>query len=253
MAERLRPYGLTAALILGLSPSLLSSVEQLAAEPRLVYVVAVWILLGHLVASDPDLEEPRLGRAVPWILAAVAIQILAWAGGFPRFSRFALPFGLVGFLRGVRGTRLPTAAMAFLCVPPPHVVTDVVEIEFANLWAQLAGVIAPYYFGVHRAWDGGVRLAVLATGVTAYRWLRARQLPSRSRPGHPLLALACSWGIALAFQIGAFALAGLSPSAIAAVVFVHASWLLVFFTVLLSPLPGLPAFSWRTPTLPHAH
>lgn len=244
---------MAAALILGLSPALLASARQILAQPGLVYVVGVWLLLGHLVASDPSAEEPRLHRAIPWVLVAVAIQILAWAAGVPRYPRFAVPFALTGFLRGVCGTRFPTAGLAFLCIPPPSQLTRVIGADFANLWAQLASGVAPPYSGAWSAWDGGLRLATLATAVVAYRWLRARQLESRPGAGHTLLAIVCVWGIAVGLQIAAFVLAGFAPSGIEEFVFVHGSWLLVFVAVLFVPLPGFPPLGWRTQAIRDAH
>ena len=248
MNERLRPYGVAVALIVGLSPSLVSSAEQLAAEPRLYYVGALLALLAHLVWRTPREEDANLSRAFPWVLAAIAIQILAWAGGFPRLSRFAVPFGIVGFLRGVQSAPLRVALLTFLCIPPPHVVTTLLGIEYATQWSEIARGFAPPYSGPWVPWDGGLRLMAIAAGVVAYRCLG-----SRTPWGRSLLALGCACVIAVFLQILSFALGGWSPQSIAQAVFVHGSGSLAFLVFLFLPFPGLPRPTWDGPTGAHAH
>ena len=78
------------------------------------YVIALLVLLTHLAWTTPREVEPHVARALPWILTAVAIQLLSAGGGFPHFARFAVPFGIAGFLRGIVGLPLSVALLSFL-------------------------------------------------------------------------------------------------------------------------------------------
>ncbi len=233
MARRWLPLVVGAALVVGLSPALAIAFGQLVAEPRLYYVIAPISMLIVLARNSPRDSRASLASALPWVLAAVVIQLLAEAGGFARFSRFAIPFGMVAFLRGVCGTPLPVSLLSFLCVPPPHVLTGVLGMDHAVFWSDLAARVSPRYAGPLVAWDGGLRLLAVATATVSYRCLRASL--SLRRAISPL-AVAC--GLAIPLQILSLVLAGFAPSAISHVVFIHGSWILVTLLLLFLPLPG---------------
>lgn len=248
MRERLQPIGVLAALLVGLSPSLLAAVEQIVRDPRLCYVAAELVLLVLITRRHPKDSAARLANAVPWVLAAVVIQLLAAAGGFPRLSRFAVPFGMVAYLRGVRGTPLPVALMSFLCMPVPHVVTELLGIDFAVFWSQLAQRIAPAYMGDLLPLDGGTRLMAVAMGVIGYRALR-----TGTDLRGAVLALACAFVIAIPLQILAFVLAGFAGESLSRFIFIHGSWMIAFTVDLFVPWPGLERDTWPAVANAHAH
>jgi hypothetical protein len=233
LVERRHASLVGVALIVGLSPSLLVAAGQLADEPRLFYVPALLVLLGHLAATAPRDPDARLSSALPWVFAAIVIQILTTAGGFPHFSRFAVPFGMVAFLR-VCGTPLRVSLFSFLCVPPPHLITNYFGVPYASLWVDLLAAIVPRYVGELVAWDAGLRFMAVGTAVAAYRSLRA-SLPWRGM----LTALGAALALAIPLQILTLALAGFFSREVSEVILIHGGYLLVLMTFLLIPLPGL--------------
>jgi len=235
LAERPRPFWVAGAFIVGLSPACAQSLEQLMAEPRLWYVVATWVLFALAVRRADTDGTPNLLAALPWVGAAVIVQVLAWGGGFPAVSRLAVPLGVVGFLRGVLAKPLDVALLAVFCVPPPHFLTIWIGLDFAAMWAQLAAYVIPAAGEVARVtWDGGLRLLALGSGVVWYRNVFAE----RSWP-----QLALSLGLlvvpgAVLLQILGFGVAGLLPEAARLPWLIHGLWMAAFAAFLWAPLPG---------------
>jgi len=208
-------------MVLGLSPAIVQSLGQLRDDARLWYVVVVWVLFGVAVARRSVAADARVARAVPWVLVAAVVQILAWGGGVPQFSRLALPFALMGFARGLLGTPLAVAAMAFLCIPPPHFLTF--GPGLADLWARVAALAVPAADEIARVdWDGGLRFGALLAAIGWYGWARRR-----SRLSELALALAAAVPLAVAWQILTDAVAGALPGAAAEAWLVHGSWIVV--------------------------
>ena len=76
--ERTRLWGVTLALVVGLSPSILTAARQLMEDARLWYVGAIWVLFAWAIArrrgllreralAGGDVAPPPLSQALPWI------------------------------------------------------------------------------------------------------------------------------------------------------------------------------------------
>lgn len=202
--------------------------RQVWAEPRLWYVVAIWALFAGAITrsrrTDPVAVSPgSILRAAPWIVAAVLIQLLSWAGGFPQVSRLAVPLALIGFTTGLLGIPLRVSALALLCLPPPHFLTHWVGLDLADLWARIAGAVVEGAGNVPRStWDGGVRTLAL-TG--AFVWSHWSVKPG---PVNRLaLGLLAALGLTVAAQVLTFVVAGVLSTDLAAIWLVHLCWMVV--------------------------
>jgi hypothetical protein len=164
---------LPVALLLGLSPVLREWALHLLTEPATRYVLLSLVLLVHAVWHAPR-EPARLGAGLPWIVAAILVELVASAGGLDRYGRLALPLGIVGGLRatGLAPTRV--AALAFFIVPVPRFLAQLALLDPQRWWAGFAETLVPGSaepLGLDH-WDSGMRLAGLLAGLGWFAGLR---------------------------------------------------------------------------------
>lgn len=163
----LRTFLVGLGLVIGLSPALVEWANRIAAEPATAYVLVFPILL--LVAGrsvPPTQPDPRAGLL--WILAAAAVQVLAFGGGVERAARLAIPLGVIGFLRFSGAAPLAPACLALFLVPVPRTIAALAPLE--AVWRVFAeGLLGPVGTALRLdAWDSGARLVALFAGIGWY-------------------------------------------------------------------------------------
>lgn len=211
-------------LIVGLSPALAEWSWRIADEPATAYVLAFPILLLIAGRSVPA-TEPDLRGGLWWILAAAAVQVLAFGGGIDRGARLALPLGVIGFLRFTGTASLAPACLALFLVPVPSVIASLAPLE--TIWRVFAeGLLGPVGPALRLdAWDSGVRLVAMFAGLGWYADARAGASWSGALRRASQLAM-----LGLPVQLGAVILAvgitRLGAPGAARLFLTHGVWLL---------------------------
>jgi hypothetical protein len=216
---------LAAALVLGLSPALREWALHLLDEPATRYVLVPFALLVHAVWRTPR-EPARLAAGLPWIAAAILVELVASGGGLARYGRVALPLGIVGGLRATGLAPTPVAALAFFIVPVPRFLAQLGSLDPQRLWAGLAEALVPgsaEVLGLDH-WDSGMRLAGLLAG---FGWFAGLRLGD---PGRVLFLRAAGFSLsAVLFQaVGVALAAGLcaaGATGLARAWLVHGLWM----------------------------
>jgi hypothetical protein len=175
---------LALALFVGLSPVLAELAGHVRAEPSALYVLGCAAILGVALVDANRRgwrEAPSILRAAPWLAAAVALEVLAFAAGIERFARPAFALALVGWLRAAGWAPLPVAALAFWLVPLPKLFAEFAEVGFHQLWQALASAVSePIEANLQLGhWDSGLRLAALGSAAGWWHAFRSGRSPWR--------------------------------------------------------------------------
>jgi hypothetical protein len=155
------------ALILGLWFPLAEWAGHIAAQPAASYALLFPLLLQAAARATPP-TEPAPREGLLWIVLAVLIEVIAFGGGVERLGRFAIPLGVIGYLRFTGSAALAPAALAFFIVPVPQALVSLSPLEavWRSLAESLLGSAGPAL--QLTPWDSGVRLVALFAGLGWY-------------------------------------------------------------------------------------
>jgi hypothetical protein len=206
---------LWAGLAVALSPLLLDLARHLVEEPWARYALLFAPLTAvAVVTTRGRVRSSPLGHLL--LALALAAELLAVAGHAPRLARPALPAAVAGLCLGFGLSTLRVAALSAWLVPVPSALMGLASPQLESLLfgaaargvralGRVTGPGAALYLG---AWDGGLPLAALLSGLGFYAGLRRRE------PVLRLVRQALAWGAAaLPAQAAGVLLATLATAA----------------------------------------
>jgi len=227
------------ALAAALSPVLVDLARHWSSTPWSRYSLVFPILFVARIRSEPSRPSPaRDGWA--WIAAALALELVAVAGGVTKLGRAALPLAVWGGCRLYGLTGPATVVLVAFAVPVPHGLNELASpaletglahgaARVARLLGAAPQVLDPPQLVVGREAlaltpaDGGLPVVALLAGLGWHAGLVlregavacARRALSWAALGIPLQAVALT---------GAVALTAVSGASAARALLTHAVW-----------------------------
>ena len=251
---RLEVGALCAGLLFAFSPSLVELLRHMLANPWARYAGLFPFLFARSVRARPG-RPPLLGSGILWIGLGMAVELLGFLSGVPRFGRLGLVLAAVGLCRRLGRGAGSSWPLLVLAIPMPSVVFQLTspgaEVALASIAgacldsAGLAGGIEIAKGAVHygsqelvlERFDSGVALVPLLAGISWYGSV-LRELPIR----RALLRAFCAGVLAFPLQLVAIACALLSLPLGAANA---GRWALSELPWLVAAGVGLAAIEWQ--------